>query len=121
MNPNKAPGPDGFNSFFFKRCWPIVGKDILAGVHSFFTSGKLLGEVNSTFIALVPKVANPTKVSDFRPISCCNTLLYKCITKLIANRIKHALPSLISPGQSAFIQGRSLSDNIILAQELMRN
>ncbi|XP_028082602.1 uncharacterized protein LOC114283922 [Camellia sinensis] len=75
--------------------------------------------VNSTIIALIPKVPNPAKVGDFRPISSCNTI-YKCIAKIIANRIKSVLPDLIDPVQSAFVQGRRISDNIFLSQELMR-
>ena len=63
---------------------------------------------------------NPESMNDFRPISCCNTI-YKGISKVIANRLKSVLPSIISKSQSAFIKGRSISDNILLAQELMRN
>ncbi|GJT41694.1 putative reverse transcriptase domain, reverse transcriptase zinc-binding domain protein [Tanacetum coccineum] len=62
----------------------------------------------------------PSRINDYRPISCCN-VLFKCISKIIANRIKHCLKTLISPNQSAFISGRSISDNILLTQELMHN
>ena len=54
------------------------------------------------------------------PISCCNTI-YKCISKIIAARIKRCLPDTISPAQTAFVQGRSIADNILLTQELMKN
>lgn len=64
-----------------------MGKDVSDAVMSFFTSSLLLKEFNATVIALVPKVENPNRVSDFRPISCYNTL-YKCIAKILANRIK---------------------------------
>ncbi|KAL7197291.1 hypothetical protein ACSBR2_019886 [Camellia fascicularis] len=119
LKANKAPGPDGFTACFFKASWDIVGKEVTQAIRSFFQSGKLLSEVNSTIIALIPKAPNPVKVGDFRPISCCNTI-YKCIAKIIANRIKVVLPDLIDPVQSAFVHGRRISDNIFLSQEIMR-
>ncbi|GKD64739.1 hypothetical protein Tco_1306847 [Tanacetum coccineum] len=72
------------------------------------------------FIALIPKVSSPTRVKDYRPISCCN-VMFKCISKIIANRIKEFLKVLVSPNQSAFVPGRSIADNILLTQELMHN
>jgi hypothetical protein len=119
LNPHKAPGPDGYNAAFFQKAWPIVGHDVIAAIKNFFRSGKLLKKVNSTIVALVPKVPNPSKVGDFRPISCCNTI-YKCIAKILAKRLQHALPSLIDPVQSGFVKGRRIADNIFLTQELMR-
>ncbi|GKB70196.1 putative reverse transcriptase domain, reverse transcriptase zinc-binding domain protein [Tanacetum coccineum] len=94
--------------------------NLLKAIHEFFTNGKLLKELNHTIIALIPKVKSPSRVNDYRPISCCN-VLFKCISKIIANRIKQSLKILISPNQSAFIPGRSISDNILLTQELMHN
>lgn len=77
-------------------------------------------EINSTFITLVAKKDNPSEVVDFRPIACCN-VIYKCITKIIALRMKGVLKSLIHPSQSAFVSGRSIQDNILLAHEIVRN
>ncbi|GJV06019.1 hypothetical protein Tco_1343675 [Tanacetum coccineum] len=51
-------------------------------------------ELNHTIIALVPKVSSPARINDYRPISCCN-VLFKCISKIIANRIKGSLLHLI--------------------------
>ena len=76
--------------------------------------------MNATSLALIPKISNPNHVKDFQPILCCNTI-YKCISNIIANRIKMVLPSVVSPNQSAFVEGRRISDNIFLCQELMRN
>ncbi|KAH7845388.1 hypothetical protein Vadar_001417 [Vaccinium darrowii] len=119
LNPHKAPGPDGYNAGFFQKAWSIVGHDVISAIKNFFRSGKLLRKVNSTSVALVPKVPNPSKISDFRPISCCNTL-YKCIAKILSKRIRVALPYLIDSVQSSFVKGRRIADNIFLTQELMR-
>lgn len=113
----KAPGPDGFSVEFFKSNWEIVGPLVLPAVHDFFQSGRLLKEVSATIIALVPKVPNASVVSDYRPIACCNTI-YKVITKILANRIALVLNDLISQSQNAFVKGRRIRDNILLAQEL---
>jgi hypothetical protein len=88
-------------------------------VKSFFHSGSLLKEVNSAIITLVPKVPNPFSIIEFRPIACCN-VLYKCITKILANRLRSCLSDLISFNQTAFVKGRIISENILLAQELVK-
>lgn len=79
IHSSKAPGPDGYNSLFFKSAWSVVGDDFVASIKNFLKSGKLLKEVNSAFITLVVKCENPSIIVDFRPISSCN-VLYKCIT-----------------------------------------
>ncbi|GJW42180.1 sodium/hydrogen exchanger 6 [Tanacetum coccineum] len=65
-------------------------------------------------------VSTLAKINDYRPISCCN-IIFKCISKIIANRIKGNLDDLVSINQSAFILGRRISDNILLTKELMSN
>jgi len=76
---------------------------------------KLLWEINTTILALVPKIPNASNVNDFRPITCYNTI-YKYITKLIANWLSHVLSSIISLPQNAFVKSRHISENILLVQ-----
>ncbi|XP_022037240.1 uncharacterized protein LOC110939954 [Helianthus annuus] len=120
INENKSPGPDGYTSELFKKSWEIISSDVTMAVLDFFESGRLLQEINHTFLALIPKVATPSIVTDYRPISCCN-VIYKGISKIITNRILEGLNEIISENQSAFVPGRRISDNILLTQELMHN
>ena len=73
-----------------------------------------ISKVNQTFIALIPKIDYLEEIKHFRPISLCN-VIYKLVTKLLASRLKHLMPKLIAPTQCAFVRGRNLSNNIIIA------
>ncbi|KAL0290981.1 UNVERIFIED_CONTAM: Transposon TX1 uncharacterized protein [Sesamum radiatum] len=114
---DKAPGPDGFSSGFFKAAWPVVGEEVSSAIIDFFKKGRLLKQLNATLLTLIPKVRTPHSVAEFRPISCCN-VIYKVITKILVSRIRESLDLLISPSQNAFVPGRLISDNVLLAQEL---
>ncbi|KAL0292016.1 UNVERIFIED_CONTAM: hypothetical protein Sangu_3258200 [Sesamum angustifolium] len=118
IDEESAPGPDGYTSAFFKSAWPVVGQAISEAICEFFRTGQLLKQVNTTVLALIPKVNLPSYVSDYRPISCCN-VLYKVITKVIVQRMQPVLHLLIDHSQTAFVPGRSIADNILLAQELL--
>ncbi|GKB50944.1 protein LAZ1 [Tanacetum coccineum] len=117
---DRALGLDGYTSTIFKKGWNIVGVDICNAFRDFFFNGQTLKENNHTFIALVPKVITPLKVNDYRPIFCCN-VIYKCISKIITNRIIDGIKEVVSDNQSAFVSGRRISDNILFTQELMHN
>ncbi|XP_010534730.1 PREDICTED: uncharacterized protein LOC104810236 [Tarenaya hassleriana] len=120
MPENKALGPDGFPKEFFTATWEITGSDLINSVMDFFVSGRLLGQVNATIISLIPKKAGATSLTDYRPISCCNTV-YKIISTILAKRLKHILQAIISPNQTAFLQGRLMLENILLATDLIRD
>lgn len=65
---NKAPGPDGYTLVFFKRSWNVVGDEVWLAIQEFFNSGKLIGQLKSTLITLVPNVKQPQKVSQYRQL-----------------------------------------------------
>ncbi|GJY36038.1 RNA-directed DNA polymerase, eukaryota, reverse transcriptase zinc-binding domain protein [Tanacetum coccineum] len=119
INDNNAPGPDGFSSHFYKKAWDTIIGDICKAVKDLFHKGEILSEINSTVIALVPKIQTPAKVSDYRPIACCN-VIFKCISKILTERIKMSLKKLVSQNQSAFIPSRQIQDNILISQELLK-
>ncbi|OMO67823.1 reverse transcriptase [Corchorus capsularis] len=116
MNPCKAPGPDGMNPCFFQTYWHIVGRDIVKMALGFLNDGDPLPAINHTNIVLIPKLANPSSVRDYRPISLCNVMM-KIITKALTNRLKLILPDIISDTQSAFVPDRQIFDNSIISFE----
>ena len=116
MAPLKALGSDGMPPLFYQTFWQRIGLEVSEAVLSCLNSGTLLKSINHTFISLIPKVNNPKSVSEFRPISLCN-MLYKIISKVIANRLKPLLNSIVSKAQSAFIADRLITDNILIAFE----
>ncbi|XP_060959373.1 uncharacterized protein LOC133030597 [Cannabis sativa] len=118
MHPDKSPGPDGMTPGFYQKFWHIVGDDIVKLVRTFFIDETLPSGLNNTNIVLIPKKKVPESMSDLRPISLCN-VVYKVISKVIANRLKIALPNAISTTQSAFLPGRLISDNIMVSFEIM--
>lgn len=118
MNSFKAPGADGFQAFFFKQYWDILGDDLHAMVADAFSNGKGETSLLETLIVLIPKIENPLRFKDLRPISLCN-VAYKVITKVLVNRFRPLLNDLVNPLQGSFIPGRGTKDNIILAQEVM--
>uniref|UniRef100_A0A8R7VBS1 Reverse transcriptase domain-containing protein n=1 Tax=Triticum urartu TaxID=4572 RepID=A0A8R7VBS1_TRIUA len=120
IGPLKAPGPDGFPARFFQRNWGVLKEDIIHAVKKFFHTGTMPEGVNDTVIVLIPKVKNPQSIKDFRPISLCN-VIYKIISKCLVNRLRPHLDGMISPTQSAFIPGRLISDNALIAFECMHS
>ncbi|XP_020250145.1 uncharacterized protein LOC109827551 [Asparagus officinalis] len=120
MNPDKAPGPDGFNAYFYQHNWSMIKDDVIVAVKSFFSSGKILKQINHTFLTLVPKSKEATSIQDYRPISCCN-VIYKIISKILSNRLKLVVGELISNNQHAFLQGRQIGECSLLAHELLRD
>ena len=118
IHPTKAPGPDGMSTIFYQKYWSIMGCSITNMVLSVLNSNMSLACLNKTNIVLIPKVNNPKKMTDFRPISLCN-VVYKLISKTIANRFKALLPHIIYENRSAFTPNRLITNNVLVAFELM--
>ncbi|CAJ2672096.1 unnamed protein product [Trifolium pratense] len=114
----KSPGPDGINFGFIKDFWAELRGDIMRFISEFHRNGKLAKGINSTFIALIPKVDSPQRLNDFRPISLVGCL-YKIFAKVLANRLRLVIGSVISEAQTAFVKDRQILDGILVANEVV--
>ena len=120
MYPLKSPGPGGMPPLFYQHFWPKIGGVVTSTVLAFLNSGIIAPNFNHTHIVLIPKCKEPKLVTDFRPISLCN-VVYKIASKAIANRLKKVLPSIINDTQSAFMHDRLITDNILVAYEMIHH
>lgn len=118
MHSDKSPGPDGMNPAFYQKIWNIVGEDVVQACLNFINSCSFPVGLNDTSIILIPKKQQPETLADMRPIALCN-VLYKIISKMLANRMRAVLASVVSEAQSAFIPGRAITDNIIISAEIL--
>lgn len=118
MHPLKSPGPDGFVACFYQSLWSIVRPEVCVAVLDFLNCGNFDPVINHTHVTLIPKKKNPVCVTNYRPINLCN-VIYKLASKVLANRLKKVLPNIISNTQSAFILGRLITDNILVAFEAL--
>ncbi|WZZ92349.1 hypothetical protein YC2023_120928 [Brassica napus] len=118
IHADKAPGPDGFSAGFYQSYWDILGGDVTKDIQNFFETGSLEARQNETHVRLIPKILGARRVAEYRPIALCNTH-YKIIAKLLTRRLQPLLPGLISDYQSAFVKGRSISDNVLITHEIL--
>lgn len=119
MDPNKSPRIDGWNAQIFREFWGVVRTEVTKAIKFVLREAHIRGGLNSTHLCLIPNIPNPAKVGDFCHISCCN-LFYKGIVKLLSNRLKLVINHTVSYNQNAFILGRNIQDNLLLAHELVR-
>ncbi|KAL0383242.1 UNVERIFIED_CONTAM: hypothetical protein Scaly_0611500, partial [Sesamum calycinum] len=118
IDPDSVASPDGFGAVFFHTCWEIVFEDVFDTVIKFFHGVEMSKGFTATTISLIPKTASPTCWSEYQSISLCN-VTNKICTKLTTIRLGRVLPKVLSLSQSGFVPGRLLSDNVLLAQELI--
>jgi len=114
----KCLGPDGVNFGFIKDFWVDMKDDLMWFVSEFHHNGKLLKGINNIFITLIPKKECLQRLNDYRPISLVGSL-YKVLAKLLANRLKCVIGSVVSDSQIAFVRGRQILDGILVANEVV--
>ena len=95
MAPLKAPGPDGMPPLFYQHFWGTVKQDVTSSILAWLNLGTLPSPLNHTFIAFIPKTNLPEHAHQYCPISLCN-VMYEIFSKVLANRLKKLLPSIIT-------------------------
>ncbi|VFQ79087.1 unnamed protein product [Cuscuta campestris] len=118
LNPNSAPGPDGFNGSFFRACWHIIKDDVVSAAQEFFVGVPVPKSYGSTFITLIPKNDSPKRFGDYRPISL-STFMSKINTRILADRLQMILPKIISKEQTGFQKGMGVDEQILLVEEMV--
>ncbi|PKU59193.1 Putative ribonuclease H protein [Dendrobium catenatum] len=115
---NSAPGPDGFNFYFYKSAWHIISPSVCRAIKSFFQKCYMPNGVKATTLAIIPKHKNATSISEYRPIALCN-VIYKIIAKVLAERMKPVMNLIVKDNQAGFVKSRVSTDNILLANEIL--
>lgn len=98
MDVDKAPGPYGFTIGFYKDYWQTIKSSLVSLIQTFMDTLERDPALNHTHICLVPKIENPISVRDYRPISLSN-VAYKLLSKVLSERLKPILHSIISENQ----------------------
>ncbi|KAL6222512.1 hypothetical protein ACLB2K_005904 [Fragaria x ananassa] len=117
MHPSKASGPDGMSPFFYQKYWDLVDVQVSNAVISFLSTKDMPHDLNFTHVVLIPKEKEVQNMTQLRPIALCN-VIYKIASKVLANRLKSFLSSIISPEHGAFVPNRLIADNTFVASEL---
>ena len=107
MPSDKAPGLDGFNGMFMKKCWNIIKQDVYKLCQDFYDCVVDLTPINTSFITLVPKVSSLEQVNDYRPISLLNSII---ITKILVDRLQLVILELIHLNHYGFLRSRTIQD-----------
>ncbi|KAJ1695560.1 hypothetical protein LUZ63_012258 [Rhynchospora breviuscula] len=115
---DKSPGPDGLSARFIRDNWTELGPAILEEIKNWFREKAIPHIQSRTNVVLIPKNNNPIRVTHFRPISVSN-VIYKAYAKILASRLKPLLQDLVSPEQTAFLQNREITENVIIIREVL--
>lgn len=120
MQPERAPGPDGFPGIFFKICWDTIKFDLMRALNMLHSlKADHWDLLNSANIVLIPKKDSPSSPLDYRPISLMHNVA-KILCKLLANRLAPELNEMVSHCQSAFIKKRCIQDNFLYVQNVIK-
>lgn len=105
--------------FFFKKAWAIIKVEMIEEIQHLFRASKFNKGINATNLSLIPKVHSPTNMEEYIPISYCN-VLHTTISRVLTNRIKLVIPHIVENMENAFIFGRSIQENLLVAHEMVR-
>jgi hypothetical protein len=106
---DRAPGPDGFNGAFLKKCWPKMKEEFKRLVKEFYNGIVNLEAINTAHITLIPKCNDPQTMNDYIYISLVSLPL-KFLTKLMANRLQKDIIPILHHNQYGFIKGKTIQD-----------
>lgn len=115
---DSAPGINGMTGKNFQKFWAVTGQQVTLEVKKFFHIGWFPQDWNHTQLFLLPKKLNPNMMTDLRSISLC-LVPYKIVSKILCTRLKKILPKIVSPTQGAFVAGQLISDNLLIAHEMV--
>lgn len=107
MKAGKSPGMDGFNPRFYQAYWDLVGDSISYACTDMLLYGMFAASLNDIALVLIPIKSEPESISDLHPITLYN-VVFKIVTKMIANRLRILLPSIVTEHRSAFVLGRHI-------------
>lgn len=119
LHPLKSLGPDRFLGIFYRSYWTIVKEKLVNFVTKCFRCRRMPEMINKTFKVLIPKTNKACNFNQFHPISLCN-YAYKFVPKILANRLSRIIDRLIPPNQRAFVKGRWIAENTVIAQEVIQ-
>lgn len=118
MGPDKSPGPDGLNPRFYQHYWSLVEEEVTRFIQGVLVTRDFDPDLNETSIVLIPKKSNPEVITDLRPIALCN-MIFRILSKVLANRLRPIFHKIISENQGAFIPGGCIHDNIVISFEVL--
>jgi len=119
MNRCSALGPDGFGPGFYQAAWAMVEDRVMEFLHAFQIGQADMDRINRAFVVLIPKRCDAVTADAHRPI-CLQNCGPKIVSKILTTRLQEQITTLVDTDQTGFIRGRSISENFILATELVQ-
>lgn len=119
MDMNSSPGPDGFGPTFYKLFWSSLNPLVMQIFHNFHSGVIDLDGLNQVHLILLPKHEGVCTPDGFQPISLQNYPM-KLFSKVMANRLKAAIPNIVDTNQTGFVQGRHIAEKFVYAADLLR-
>lgn len=113
----KSPGIDGIPYEFYQEFWPLIKTNMTKLFNEIILNEEMTESQCLAAIKLIPKTANPKKLSDFRPISLLCTD-YKILSGVMAERLKPLLPKVIHESQKGGVPKRSLFGSLSLIRDI---